>query len=294
MIGPRGVETLKRQRPEWSPWLAVVEEALKETKDARWDAAVPERAGASDRNAPLLAGTTIVVNGAEVRRLLQRLVDVAARNGTPKMTTAKFAVRDAIDTSALFRASICLDTDQIESLAEASGADAEALQGITALLSVPLLHACQRRWAAVTPRSWIQGYCPICGSWPAFAEMRGIERSRHFRCNRCGGEWHAQILHCAYCGNSNHDDLVTLVPDTLGSRGAVEACRRCRGYVKVFTTLQGCPPESVMLEDLGSVDLDVAALEQDYTRPSSPGYSMTLAVNATERGRSFFAWNGRP
>jgi hypothetical protein len=34
-----------------------------------------------------------------------------------------------------------------------------------------------------------------------------------------------------------------------------------------------------MLEDLASVDLDVAALDQGYARPSSAGCSIALSVN---------------
>ena len=64
----------------------------------------------------------------------------------------------------------------------------------SALLPVPFLQACNRRWASSISESWVEGYCPVCGSWPAFAEVRGIERSRYFRCGRCGGEWHARAL----------------------------------------------------------------------------------------------------
>ena len=35
------LQELGRQRPEWEPWLAVVQEVLSETADAQWDAVVP-------------------------------------------------------------------------------------------------------------------------------------------------------------------------------------------------------------------------------------------------------------
>ena len=119
--------------------------------------------------------------------------------------------------------------------------------------------------------------------------MRGIERSRHLRCGRCGGAWHSQILHCAYCANTNHDELATLSPENPGTTGSVDACKRCRGYVKLFTRLQGCPPAQVILEDLASVDLDVAALEQGYTRRAGAGDQVGLTVATT--GTGFLAWN---
>ena len=49
---------------------------------------------------------------------------------------------------------------------------------------------CWRRWAAAVPEGWVEPFCPICGAWPALAEVRGIERSRYFRCLRCGAGWH--------------------------------------------------------------------------------------------------------
>jgi FdhE protein len=132
----------------------------------------------------------------------------------------------------------------------------------------------------------------MCGSWPAFAEVRGIERSRYFRCGRCGGEWHARALCCPYCETIDHDELVALVPESGGSNAAIDACRRCLGYVKTLTRLQGCPPETVMVEDLATVDLDVAALEHGYNRPPS-GAARALEITMTEKRatRRFLAWS---
>jgi len=292
VIGSGGVEAIRRQRPEWTPWLAVVDEALREAKDARWEAAVPDAWTVHARPCvPLLSGATVVIDGKAVRRLFRRLVDIASRAGTPKMATLERCAREEIDAAGLFRASICQDSQAVARLASGAGADTEALQGVAALVSMPWLQACRRRLAPAVPIDWIEGYCPICGAWPAFAEMRGIERRRQVRCGRCGGEWHARLLHCAYCGNAVHDDLVTFLPQTTAPAGAIDACRRCHGYVKVFTTLQGCPPAGVLLQDLNSVDLDVAALEQGYRRPPGPGCAIDIAVDAVTSTRRFFVWN---
>lgn len=290
MMSPMNVEALKRRRPEWSPWLAVVGTALQETLDPNWEAAVPDPDPASPPPAPKLAGASIALDPAVVRRLLTRMVDVAARAGTSRMAPLKPALQDGeIDLQALMAASIRQSTGEVTAVAAASGVDAEPLQAIVSLVSLPLLHACNRRWAGTSP-SWTHGYCPVCASWPAFAEMRGIERSRYLRCGRCGAEWHAHILHCAFCGTTDHGELVSLVPETPGATGLVEACRRCHGYLKVFTRLQATPPAAVMLEDLDSVDLDLAAIEQGYTRPAGPGLAFDVTVTARTPARRF-AWN---
>ena len=138
--------------------------------------------------------------------------------------------------------------------------------------------------------SWVEGYCPVCGSLPSFAEVRGIERNRYFRCGRCGSEWHSRALVCPYCAMSDHDELVALVPEKGGSNAVIDACQRCLGYVKTFTRLQGCSPGAVMLEDLASVDLDVAAIEHGFARPPGPGFALGITVTDSVARRGFFAW----
>jgi FdhE protein len=277
-----GLPDLKRQHPEWEPWLVVVQEILSETANGKWDEVVPVRAEVQQNKVPLLAGVNLALEQGSVRRLFEQLVRVAHRSGTPKMATLEPALHTEFDILSLFRASLCQDADHLVETAATIGVDLEALQAIAALLPVPFLQACNRRWAPSIAKSWMEGYCPVCGAWPAFAEVRGVERSRCLRCGRCGGEWQAHCLFCPYCGMTNHEDLVSLVPEKSGSNSVIDACRRCFGYVKSFTKLQGSPPVKVFLDDLASVALDVAALEQGYKRPHGAGYF--LAVTVTDKG----------
>ena len=88
---------------------------------------------------------------------------------------------------------------------------------------------------------------------------------------------------------NDHEELVSLVPEKSGSNSVIDACKHCLGYVKTFTTLQASPAAKVMLDDLATVDLDVAALEQGYKRPQGTGYSLNVTV--TDNGgarRRFF------
>ena len=290
MTAAATLDRLKRLRPEWDPWLTVVEEVVRESAAPAWDAAVSPVAPGQIPNAPLLAGAALSLDPRAVRHLLECLVRRASRSGAPKLATLH-ALNGRADVLALFAASLCQDTSSVKDVADASGADAEALQAVVALLCVPFLQACHRRWASSISESWLAGYCPVCASWPAFAEVRGIERSHCLRCGRCGAAWPARSLQCPYCALSDHTELVALVPEKDGSHGVIGACARCRGYVKTFTTLQGCAPGAVMLEDLASVHLDIAALEQGYARPSGAGYPLEATVAGIEDWRRFFAWN---
>jgi FdhE protein len=88
---------------------------------------------------------------------------------------------------------------------------------------------------------------------------------------------------------TDHDELVSLVPEKSGTNAVIDACQRCLGYVKTFTTLQGCPPGAVMLEDLASVDLDVAAIEHGFARSPGPGHALAITVTEKDTRRGFFA-----
>ena len=274
-----GLQDLKRQHPEWEPWLAVVQEILRETNNPQWDAVVPHHASQQDKT-PLLAGASLALQHDRVRRLLQVLIQTASRSGTPAMATLEPSLRMKLDVLSLFKAALLQDADYLKTTAASIGAEPEAFQAVAALIPVPFLQACNRRWKLATAASWLEGYCPVCGSWPAFTEVRGIERQRYFRCGRCGGEWRAHCLFCAFCGMNDHEQLVSLVPEKTGAGRIIEGCKRCLGYVKAFTTLEGSAPAKVMLDDLASVDLDVAACAQGYKRPQGAGYALDVTITA--------------
>jgi FdhE protein len=297
---PAIVTGLERQRPEWAPWLAVVADVLDQAQGSAWTKAVPGAQALSSNAqggdgaprevaAPRLAGATIALSRADTQRLLDRLLHKASRSGTPQMATLTKARNADFDVLELFAAAVCHRADRIGQIAATCGVEAAAFEAVAALLPVPFLQACNRSWAAAIPEDWVAPYCPVCGSWPAFAEVRGIERSRYYRCGRCGGEWHAHGLSCPYCETTDHRDLASLVPEGPGASAVIEACTRCLGYVKTFNRLQGCAPLAVVLEDLGGVALDVAALEQGYVRPAGAGYAFAVQVTDTAAKRGFFA-----
>jgi FdhE protein len=282
-----GLQNLKLEHPEWQPWLAVVQEILRQSADSKWDAVVPLRTGTQPSKVPLLAKANLELEKHWLRALFGQLIGIASRSGTAKMATLEAALHAELDIFTLFRASLHQDGVHLTAIAAALGVDPEAFQAVAAMVPLPFLQACNRRWAREIAASWMEGYCPVCGAWPALAEVRGIERSRYLRCGRCGGQWQAHLLFCPYCGTTDHNEQVSLVPES-SSKSAIDACKRCLGYVKTFTTLQGSPPAKVILDDLDSVALDVAAVEQGYRRPQGNGYVLDITVsnNSAVHGNS--------
>jgi FdhE protein len=206
------------------------------------------------------------------------LISIAARGPTPPLRSLENAASAPLDVLRLFRASLEGISLHDTPSAVPAGVDADAFDAVLRLLCVPCLMTVMRR--STVDEHWSDAYCPICGAWPAFVEVRGIERRRLSRCQRCGSQWHARHLRCTFCSNTNHEELAALVPSDSTGRGTVEACLLCRGYIKTLTTLQGCRADAVIVEDFASVDLDIAAVQQGYTRPVGLGSSLALHIHA--------------
>jgi FdhE protein len=212
--------------------------------------------------------------------LLAEALGGAAVKGEGSLFMALGALRPgADDSTALLVDAINGDGAAIARVASRTAADAHAVHAVAGLLAMPFLHACRRRWEAHIPTDWNRGYCPLCGAWPAYAEIRGVERSRHLRCGRCASAWAMPHLSCAYCGTRDHEMLARLVAEGEASTWAVETCNACRGYLKVLTTLRGTAPESVAIEDLAGVELDLAAAARGYRRPDTRGYRLCVAAD---------------
>jgi FdhE protein len=142
------------------------------------------------------------------------------------------------------------------------------------MAAVPLLQACARALQSEVPLAWWEGYCPVCGAWPALAELRGLERKRWLRCGRCSAGWELPLLRCPFCGEMHHDNLGYLAPEESQQTRRVEVCKTCSGYLKAEATVRALAPWAVLLDDLATLPLDVAALERGYARPTRPGYAL--------------------
>jgi len=284
------LDALAKVHPEWAQWLRVVREVAVELSSPAWDAHPPRTAADAESEAeaeasdlaPLLAGAALRPDGRAVARLLDRLTGVAHAQGLHALAghAAQAQATSVDEALAVFLAAVNGDHAALDLRAARTGASPEGLRTLAQLLPMPYLHACARRWAASHDHRWSQGYCPVCGAWPAFAEVRGVERARHLRCGRCGAGWPMPVLACTYCGTTDHDTLGTLVDDDKKTRFALDVCRGCWGYLKSCTTLQATPSDEVLAADLASVEFDLAAVERGFLRPPGPGVALHASLAA--------------
>lgn len=272
------LEELKRRNPEWRPWLAVLGEALAEIEDRGWDAAVPRSVAQPEQNAPLLARATLDLDARAFARFLEKLARSAGASGAPRMAGMERLECSQALACAVLRTALDGDDERLARLAHETGVDAQAFGAVAALVPMPFLHACARRWTSQKAAGWSPGYCPVCGAWPAFAEILGVERARFLRCAGCGSAWQVHCLACPYCALTDHEKLGSLATEQSAAKCAIEVCSRCLGYVKAFTRLRPGPPAEVLLDDLGSVEFDLAAADRGYRRPPGRGYALRVTL----------------
>ncbi len=161
----------------------------------------------------------------------------------------------------------------------------EALAGLLGtvlqLTLVPLLmgatKVCAVEWAEIG--TWTAGMCPMCAAWPSLAESRGLDRQRWLRCGRCGSGWVLPWQLCPFCANDSHAGLGYLYSEELGEARRVFACERCHGYLKTMATLSPIEPLLVPLEDLDSMELDLAAIDGGYQRPAESAFPLEVQLS---------------
>jgi FdhE protein len=184
------LDRLAQQTSEWQSWLQVLAETLRAAQHPAWNRAAQE----CDRERPaataLLDGVTLTVDPRLARDWIRRLLEVAAASGSRDAWALTVAARaNRLDALAFLEAAVCQDDPRLTELSRSVGADPQALGALGHLAALPLLQACGRHLAGHVTPTWPHGYCPICGAWPALAEIRGLQRARRLRCARCGGDW---------------------------------------------------------------------------------------------------------
>ena len=113
-----------------------------------------------------------------------------------------------------------------------------------------------------------RGQCPFCGGGPWISARREgslMEGARRMLCCAlCGGEWLFGRILCPSCFEGDPHKL-PFFPNEKSPAVRVEACEICHRYIKSLDLSQDARliPE---VDDLGSLAMDLWAVEQGYTR----------------------------
>jgi FdhE protein len=115
--------------------------------------------------------------------------------------------------------------------------------------------------------AWDNGYCPNCGSWPLLGEARGLEQDRVLRCGLCAAAWPVDRLHCPFCDNRDHRSLGYVHLEGEEDRYRAGSCDLCHGYVKWASTMFPLSVPHLLVADLATLHLDMAAAERGFFVP---------------------------
>jgi len=263
--------------PALAPMAVLQVEALQAAADPAWELGIPGLDGAclSD-GIPLLHEATIRVDGARAAALLRRLAIAAAEHAGTLIDAAFDSETRSIE---LLETSIVRDTDKLRMMAEEIGVETGLLATLGSIGAVPLLLACARHAGpSFASAEWEEIYCPVCAASPTLAELRGLDRERWLRCGRCGSGWPYRGQVCAFCGCSEHQELGYLAAEGQRDSQRAETCDCCGSYLKTMATLGPLQPEEVLLRDIESVELDIAALQKGYGRPETQPFPLRVTL----------------
>jgi FdhE protein len=282
LVAPRNpqlaqrVSEIRTQNPEAERWLELVEAAFAEAeRDVAWGGAVLTIAPERPVDAPLLHQSAIAIRRRTLNRWFEQVRELAVNHGS------RTAVR-RLEPIMLLEAAVCQDDDEIDAVAQSLGMERSLVRVIAQMAALPLLQTCGRALAGQLPAAatWWEGYCPLCGAWPTLAEFRGLERKRWLRCGRCATGWEVPWLRCPFCDETDHTNLGYLAPEEGETTRKVEVCDSCKGYVKAEPTVRNLAPWEIVLDDLATLPLEVAALDRGYHRPERPGFALEMRLEA--------------
>ncbi len=193
----------------------------------------------------------------------------AAQSGKPADALAQAFDSGALDVGVLLSACFGRDQMRVRVMAAHHSVSADFAWLVAELALAPFAYLLQRQVfkdGLQSPAAWDRGVCPVCGSWPAFIEAGD---AHVLRCSFCALGWELASYRCLYCSDDS-ETFVTAAPDPEKNGRRLQLCGKCGGYVKVLELPGPTLFPVVAIEDLASMDLDMAAIDRNYLRPALP------------------------
>jgi len=218
---------------------------------------------------PLFGKRDMSLDIDSARKLFERLCKVLGRR--------KKASQDAKRINQALRSK---DIDLVELFEHFSAEKGEYLSALSKKLEVkedllsflvrnsvkPILEAyADELKGNVDRETWWRGYCPICGSLPFLAELRE-EGERFLVCSSCSFEWRFMRLKCPFCETEDYKELRYLYAEGEGKAHRVDVCEKCKRYIKTVDTREMAGEVIPIVEDMGTLYLDVLAQKEGYMR----------------------------
>jgi FdhE protein len=219
---------------------------------------------------PLLRGERITLDERAFHRRWQGICVAVQRHqeGGSAQAVAEALRQGRLVPAELLQEVLAGRAEAVRAHADALDLDAGLLGTVLRLTLFPVLSHINSALAPLrTGQTWEQGYCPTCGSCPLLGEFRGLEQTRYLRCGWCASEWAVPRLLCPFCGTRDHHLLGFLNVSGEEARQRASTCGACHAYVKTVATLGALDGPGLLVEDVATLHLDLAAAERGYFLP---------------------------
>jgi FdhE protein len=219
---------------------------------------------------PLLRGEVFQLDVRGFRKRWQYVCSMVERHQGAAAAKAltEGLCRDRLVPAELLQAVLAGRPEDVHARVDALGLDAGLTATVLRLTMFPVLAQINSALAPLRAGvPWHHGYCPTCGSWPLLGEYRGLEQTRWLRCGLCAAAWEFARLQCPFCGTRDHRQLGYFHVDEAEPKHRAATCDACRGYVKMVSTLTGFSGPQLLVADLATLFLDLAAAERGYAVP---------------------------
>lgn len=219
---------------------------------------------------PLLRGEPLGFDVPALRRRMLHVCTAVSRHQIEKATKdlAEALRRGRLGEEELTHQVLAGRPQAVHARADGLGLDAGLLAGVLRLALFPVLSRVNETLAPFRAGvRWERGSCPTCGSGPLLGEFRGLEQTRFLRCGLCAAAWECPRLFCPGCGNRDHRRLGYFHVEGEEARCRAATCDACRGYVKMTTTLAALTGPRLLVADVATLHLDLAAADRGFAAP---------------------------
>jgi FdhE protein len=233
---------------------------------------------------PALRGDAVQMPVGLLSPELAPLCDALAEGGAgdPARHISDALRSGRIDEGSLLAASFRRDQAAIRTFANHASLSPDLLWLVGELAAGPFAFTAQASVfeddeARAARDGWDRGYCPACGSWPAFAELSG--GVRRLRCSFCAAAWQPSVCRCVYCAEEG-EAFSLAAPEEERPAWRLELCAACGGYLKSIEAAAPIRYPLLAVDDMETTALDIVAMNRGYGRPPLPDFGAALSAPA--------------
>jgi FdhE protein len=218
---------------------------------------------------PLVEKKDIAIDIASATRLFRKLCKVLSHNKKTSRDAERLiqALRKkTINLSELFTQAVAENEEYIIVISNKLDLQDGLLSFLARNSIKPIFEAyADKLKGYVNQEMWWRGYCPICGSEPFIAELKE-EGARFLVCSYCNYEWRFKRLMCPFCENEEPKGHRYFYTEEEGNTYRVDVCQKCKRYIKTVDIRELGKEVIPLIEDIGTLHLDILAQKEGYTR----------------------------